>query len=46
MGNGKQGHAFFYGGCCDVRRAVIIVNINNSLASTATKPPRFFGVPR
>jgi hypothetical protein len=26
MGAGKQGHAFC-GGCCDVRRAVIIVNI-------------------
>jgi hypothetical protein len=26
MRTGKQGHAFF-GGCCDVRRAVIIVNI-------------------
>jgi hypothetical protein len=26
MGVGKQGHAFC-GGCCDVRRAVIIVNI-------------------
>jgi hypothetical protein len=26
MGVGKQGHAFF-GGCCDMRRAVIIVNI-------------------
>jgi hypothetical protein len=26
MGTGKQGHAFC-GGCCDVRRAVVIVNI-------------------
>jgi hypothetical protein len=26
MGTGKQGHAFC-GGCCDVRRAVIIVNV-------------------
>jgi hypothetical protein len=32
MGVGKQGHACC-GGCCDVRRAVIIVNIINVIFS-------------